>query len=171
MHDWDQICKVHGPLVWRTVYRTLNDYTQALDCYQDVLLEAFERTKDRPVDDWPSLLCWLSVRRAIDRLRQRIRMDRKVVVSSVLSESLATVDAPLEAAQLNELMDRICEELAVLPERQAEAFWLRSVEQMSYSAIAEHLDVDTNQVGVLVHRTRLRLRKLLKDLNPHRIRE
>lgn len=171
MHDWSQICELHGPVVWNTVYRALNDYTQALDCYQDVLLEAFQRTKDRHVEDWPSLLRWLSIRRAIDRLRQRKRLDAKVVVSFELSELAAANDGPVEAAQLNELLDRVCEELANLPERQAEAFWLRCIEQMSYAAIARQLGVDANEVGVLVHRARLRLRKLLVDLSPHCIQE
>lgn len=49
MHNWDKICDESGPLVWTTVYRVLNDYAQALDCYQDVFLEAFERTQNRAV--------------------------------------------------------------------------------------------------------------------------
>ena len=98
-------------------------------------------------------------------------MKHKLVVSSELSESAATVNDPRDSAQLNELLDRVCEELARLPDRQAEAFWLRSIEQASYAMIAEHMGVNTNQVGVLVHRARLRLRKLLKEMDPHGIRE
>jgi DNA-directed RNA polymerase specialized sigma24 family protein len=37
---------------------------------------------------------------------------------------------------------------------------------MSYQEIAEQLGVPANQVGVLVHRARQRLRKWLADLNP-----
>ena len=101
MHDWEQICETHGPLVWSTVYRVLNDHTRALDCYQDVFLEAFERTADREVRDWPSLLRWLSVRRAIDRLRQRSRTDGKRVTSPDLSNSVVVADGPVETARLN----------------------------------------------------------------------
>ena len=65
----------------------------------------------------------------------------------------------------------MCEELAKLPERQAAAFWMRSIEEMSYSAIAEQMDIGANEVGVLVHRARVRLRILLARWNPRCNRE
>lgn len=171
MHDWDAVCDRYGPLVWGTVYRVLNDYGHALDCYQEVFLEVFERTRNRPVDDWPSLLRWLAVRRAIDRLRQRARIDAKVVGSPELLSSFAGTDGPVEAAQLNELMDRVCNELARLPKQQAEVFWMRSVERMSYAEIAQQLGITSNKVGVLVHRARARLRAELANFNPNRVAE
>lgn len=171
MHDWDEICEKYGPLVWSTVYRVLNDHAQSLDCYQDVFLEAFEQTRNQSIKDWPSLLRWLAVRRAIDRLRQRRRIDGKFVASPEMASSLATTDGPIEAAQLNELMEQVCNELVKLPARQAEAFWMRCIGHMSYAEIAEQLRLDTNEVGVLIHRTKLRLRKMLAHLSPGYMRE
>ena len=171
MHDWDEICRKNGPLVWTTVYRVLNDHAQSLDCYQDVFLEAFEQTRDRTVDHWPSLLRWLALRRAIDRLRQRRRAAGRVVASWDLSSTLATTDGPVEAAQLNELIALVCDEIARLPRQQAETFWMRCIDQMSYAEIADQLGIDANQVGVLIHRARSRLRTTLAHLNPNKVRE
>ncbi len=166
MHDWQMICSTHGPVVWRTVYRMLNDHAAALDCYQDVFLEAFQRNRSRPVRDWPSLLRWLSVKRGIDHIRQRKRRASAVMVSSDAVETTASAESPLDDAALNEMIERVCDELAELPSRQAQAFWLSCIEGSSYAEIAARLDASTNEVGVLIHRCRQRLRKTLADLNP-----
>ncbi len=168
MHDWDEICESYGPLVWSTVYRVLNHHAESLECYQDVFLEAFTKTRERPVDDWPSLLKWLSVRRAIDRLRQRTRLAKRVVYSPDAGDRGSTDSEPTETAQFNELLDRVSNELAQLPEHQSEAFWLGCVEQMSYAAVAEHLGIKKNAVGVLIHRARFRLKQVLGDSDQRR---
>lgn len=161
-HDWNAIVESYGPLVWNTAYRVLNHHAEALDCYQEVFADAFESSRNRPVEDWPSLLKWLSVRRAIDRVRQRTRMGRHEVLSPPLVDSAATADEPHETAQFQELLDAVIRELAELPELQAEAFWLGGVEQMSYAAVAEQLGVAKHSVKVLVHRARQHLRQSLR---------
>lgn len=170
-HDWDELCRVHGPLVWSTVYRVLNDHADALDCYQEVFLEAYRRTNDRAVDDWPSLLKWLSVRRAIDGLRRRKRQNTLGHASGDSLEGVTGPDHATEAMQLNELMDRLTVELATLPERQAAAFWLRCVEQLSYAEIARQMETDTNEIGVLIHRARQSLRAAFSTFAPHTVQE
>ena len=47
------------------------------------------------------------------------------------------------------------------PAKQAEAFSLHCVEDWSYQEIAQHLAVSLDAVGVLLHRARQRLRRLL----------
>ncbi len=161
-HDWEELCRVHGPLVWSTVYRVLSSREDALDCYQEVFLDAFRRSADRTVEDWPSLLRWLSVRRAIDALRRRSRQTALVQSDS---ESLVAIAAAAQSpgkVELQELMECLTSELAKLPARQAEAFWLRSVEQMSYAEIATQMQTDSNEVGVLIHRARQSLRPAFK---------
>ena len=88
-HDWDAIVEAHGPLVWNTVYRVLNHHADALDCYQQVFADAFESSRSRAVEDWPSLLKWLSVRRAIDRVRQRTRVAKREFFSLALASARA----------------------------------------------------------------------------------
>jgi DNA-directed RNA polymerase specialized sigma24 family protein len=51
--------------------------------------------------------------------------------------------------------------LAKLSPQQAETFYLRYMEEMDYGQIAEALGIDVNQVGVVLHRARSRLREIL----------
>jgi RNA polymerase sigma-70 factor (ECF subfamily) len=171
LHDWDELCRVHGPMVWSTVYRVLNDHADALDCYQEVFLDAYRRTSGHTVDDWPSLLKWLSVRRAIDGVRRR---KRQYALGRSNGDSLEVVAGPdhaAEAIQLDELMDRLTVELATLPDRQAAAFWLRCVEQLSYADIARQMETDTNEIGVLIHRARQSLRTAFSAFDPNTVQE
>ena len=141
-------------MVWSSVYRILNDHADALDCYQEVFFEAYRQTGGRSVDDWPSLLKWLSVRRAIDGLRRRKRQDAVGRTSGDALDFVAGRDDVTDAVQLQELMDRLTSELANIPDRQAEAFWLRCVERLTYAEIARQMESDTSEIGVLIHRAR-----------------
>ena len=67
-------------------------------------------------------------------------------------------DAGLDGADVR---DKIDECLCAVPEQQRAAFVLREVEQRSTEEIAETLGVTPNNLGVLVHRARKRLRACL----------
>jgi RNA polymerase sigma factor (sigma-70 family) len=160
MNNLEEIRSQHGRLVWNTVYRILQDHADSLDCYQDVFCEVIERASWKTVENWPGYLRWLATRRAIDRLRSRKRrQDRFNQGDVALVQSSAA--RPCETAHLNELAVRVRRELTKLPQRQAEAFWLHCVEEMSYEEVSRQLGVETSTVGVLIHRAKLRLRKVL----------
>jgi RNA polymerase sigma-70 factor (ECF subfamily) len=166
MPDWGRIREKHGPVVWETVYRILANHADACDCFQDVFTEVMDRSSPGRVRDWPAFLRWLATRRALNRLRQR-RVEAKRVqgggdASFVADNSLR----PESQLEWDELVERVRHELARLPQPQGEAFWLRCIEQMSYAEIGAQLGVDSNAVGVLVHRARQKLRQILSDLNP-----
>jgi RNA polymerase sigma-70 factor (ECF subfamily) len=166
MDEWNDVYERYGSLVWATVYRILGNYTEALDCCQDVFAELLNRTQARQVRDWPAFLRWLATRRALDRLRRRRAYIGHLEAGGDVGAVPSATAGPEARANFRELTDRLKRELSRLPPRQAEVFWLFSVEQMSYQEIAEQLGVPANQVGVLVHRARQRLRKWLADLNP-----
>lgn len=164
--DWQHITQQHGPLVWQAVYRILQSHPESLDCCQDVMLEAYKRAQDKPIQNWPGFLRWLAVRRAIDRLRQRSQSESRIETNHEI-ELVATPSTSSSAAlNMEELLKRLRSELASLPPQQSEAFWLRFVEQMSYVEIAEQLDIKTTAVGVLLHRARTRICSAISDLNP-----
>jgi RNA polymerase sigma-70 factor, ECF subfamily len=161
----EEIRTRHGQLVWNTVYRVLRDYTESLDCYQDVFCEVLQRTQATEVENWPAYLRWLATRRAIDRLRSRQRTQSRFGSGDV-SLVQASDPGPAETAQLNELVELVRRELVELPERQAEAFWLHCIEGMTYEEVGQQLGIDTSTVGGLIHRAKLRLRKMLTNLMP-----
>ena len=166
MDEWNDVYERYGSLVWATVYRILGNHAEALDCCQDVFAELLNRGRARQVRDWAAFLRWLATRRALDRLRgQRVEIRHSGTNGDIAHLPAATA-GPDARVRFNELTGRLKRELGRLPPKQAEAFWLLSVEQMSYQEIAEQLDVEVNQVGVLVHRARQRLREWLADLNP-----
>ena len=68
---------------------------------------------------------------------------------------------PIELAEAGELSERLREALACLPAKQAEAFCLFHLDGWDYHEIARYLSSTVSNVGVLLHRARHRLRKLL----------
>jgi RNA polymerase sigma factor (sigma-70 family) len=157
--DWERIVVDHGPAVWATVLRILRHHADAQDCYQQTFLDALQCSRSRMTTNWAALLATIATRRAIDRLRQRISA-RNCRVEIEASEDLSVEGGPA-GAQMGELelMDTLRTGLAILPEKQAAAFWLRSVEELSYVEIAAELGIDANEVGVLLHRARTSLQR------------
>jgi RNA polymerase sigma-70 factor, ECF subfamily len=166
MPDWHQLREQFGPLVWTTVYRILADHAEASDCFQDVFAEVFKRGSEDSVRDWAAFLRWLSVRRALSRLRRRRREASRRAESVDVAALAAGAPSPLDEAAWHELVERVRGAAARLPGQQGEAFWLRCIEQMDYAAIAAQLGVDANKVGVLVHRARRQLSRSLSEFDP-----
>jgi RNA polymerase sigma-70 factor (ECF subfamily) len=168
MHDWKEIRQRHGTLVFRAAYRILKRHDQALDCYQEVFLEAFERYGNLPILNWPALLQRMAVHRALDRLRQERRMAARIDAENDSAMLPDTDQRPGDDLEFRELLDEVRYEVARLPARQGEAFWLFCIEELSAADVAEQLGTDANTVGVLVHRARARLRETLTNMNPTR---
>ncbi|MBX9625443.1 MAG: sigma-70 family RNA polymerase sigma factor [Gemmataceae bacterium] len=160
MIDWPAVVAEHGPRVWRTVYRVLGHHADALDCYQDVFLDAHRAAGRSPVSDWAAFLAALASRRAIDRLRGRTRLRGRV---TNLDHDPAGAADPAEAAAVAELTARVRDRLAELPERQAEVFWLSCVEGLPHDRIAAHLKTSPGAVRVLLHRARAALGRSLNE--------
>lgn len=165
MHDWQNIVKKHGPLVWRVAFRVLQDRDDAADCHQEVFIDAIRRTKSTTIDDWPAFLRWLTVQRAIDRLRSRNKLRDRIDAETEVDEVITHV-APDSEANLNELTVIVRAELANIPELQAQVFWLHCIEEVALSEIASQLRLSHSHVRVLLHRCRERLRVAMEINHP-----
>ncbi len=159
--DWRSIVAEHGPTVWRTVFRLLAHYADAEDCYQDTFAAAWRFAERGEVANWAPFLVGLATRRAIDRLRHRARTLKRFPAINDAPEPVSHGDCPVQTAQARELLGRVRDRLALLPQKQAEAIWLSGVEGLNHAEISEQLQVTTNEVGVLLHRARTRLRVAL----------
>ncbi len=167
MTDWKEVVELHGPVVWQTAYRLLDDHADASDCFQLVFQDAVQVARRESVREWPALLRRMATARALDLLRDRYR--RRLRSKPLDAATDATADSPLpeQQAEAAELSDHLRLALTRLPPRQAEAFFLRCIEGMSYEEISERLEVEVNHVGVLLNRARKRLRQLLdRFVNP-----
>jgi RNA polymerase sigma factor (sigma-70 family) len=159
--DWRAILAEHGSKVWRTVYRLLNHHEDALDCYQDTLLAALHLAERDEIQDWGALLTSLAARRAIDRLRHRIRQRRRTTSLENVPEPTTEADCPVECAAAADLMDRARNCMSELPEKQAEVFWLCCIEGLSHSQVGLQLIIPESESRVLLHRARSRLSAVL----------
>jgi RNA polymerase sigma-70 factor (ECF subfamily) len=175
MTDWEGIVRAHGRAVWRTAWRVLADSADADDCMQEAFVDAVELSRREPVRDWGRLLTRLATSRALDRLRRRIREANRRnghgryagngTSGGHETHELDTLpgrsDDPGDALEGRELHERLRLSLAKLSPQQAETFYLRYMEELDYGEIAEALGIDVNQVGVVLHRARARLREIL----------
>ena len=166
MRDWELIRKEVGPKVWQTIYRIVNHHSDALDCYQDVMIEAYQKDRMGGVTNLPGLLRWLAVRRSLDLLRTKNRKAHQTRSAEPIAELASEVENAGRAMELDELMDRLRSELGKISQNHAEAFWLCCVEQQSYEEAAAHMNTDKTNIGVWVHRAREELRVLMDDIKP-----
>lgn len=161
MIDWDELIHREGTAVWRTAYRLVRNQADADECFQETFLAALELSNRQPVHNWPALLQRLATRRAIDRIRKRLRRRRlEEFADLALAEAVQT--DPSQPAQTAELTGALRWALAQIPTRQADVFCLHELEDWSYQQIADQLGITVNAVGVILHRTRQKLQELLK---------
>ena len=166
MTDWSEVVQQHGPIVWRTVYRLLNNEADASDCFQDTFVSALKLSQAEAVRNWPGLLKRLATARALERLRQRYC---EAARSARLAEDFrrpGKADEPSRLAEASELAEHLRRALTDLDARQAEVFCLACLEGLDYRQIAAHMAVTVNHVGVLLHRAKSRLRERLRAHGP-----
>jgi RNA polymerase sigma-70 factor (ECF subfamily) len=166
MTDWSHIVQHHGPMVWRTAHRLVNNEADASDCFQRAFISALELERTEAIRNWPGLLKRLATARALECLRQRRHeSDRRTAIpeSSVVDRRGV---GPLHAAQTSELAEHLREALAGLDIQQADVFCLACLEGFSYQEIAQQLGITVNHVGVLLHRARVNLQERLQAHGP-----
>ena len=163
--DWNTIIEQHGQFVWATAYRLLGNTADAADCFQETFLEAVKVARREPVREWEALLRHLATARSLDLLRARCRQRTRTNAATDPQSALSREATPGQAAEANELMDRLRAALTQLPEEQAEVFCLGCLGGLSYREIGRRLNVTTNAVGVLLHLARQRLRELLVSVD------
>jgi len=162
MTDWTAILREHGPAVWGTVYRLLDHNADASDCYQEVFVAAWQFTERQPVHCWRAFLITLATRRAMDKLRQRYMVRSRFTEIDAIQQPPSQRSSPLEQIVGVELLDRVRAEMAALPDKQAEVFWLSCIEEMPQREISERMEIPFAEIRVLLHRARCQLRAVFE---------
>jgi RNA polymerase sigma-70 factor (ECF subfamily) len=163
MTDWPTILRDHGPLVWRTVYRLLNQHADASDCFQKTFLAAVELAGRETVRSWPGVLKRLATARALESLRARYRHRAAEPLPELVDHHARD---PFDEATHGELADRLRAALAALDPVLANVFCLISLEGLSNAEAAAQLGVTANHAGVLLHRAKQSLRTTLSGFDP-----
>jgi RNA polymerase sigma-70 factor (ECF subfamily) len=167
MTDWPTIVRTHGPLVWRTAFRLLNDHADAIDCFQKTFLSALELVGREAIRLWPAVLKRLATARGLEMLRDRYR--RASEPRPDVAPDLGLPD-PLDTAVAGELADRLRGALAELDPVLANVFCLICLEGLSNVEAAAQLGVTANHAGVRLHRAWQALREKLRAFDPKVLR-
>ena len=171
MTDWQRIVRKHGGVVWHTAYRLLGNHEEAADCFQETFMAALKLSPCRKVRNWRAMLVRVCTCRALDQLRSRLRQADRQKTLADWTTVTSPNPGPVEQAEAAELSVRLRIGLASLPEQQAAVFCLRCFDDLSYREIARQLGIKTSAVGVLLHRSRARLRELLPAADARKLKE
>jgi RNA polymerase sigma factor (sigma-70 family) len=166
MTDWSDVVHQHGPVVWKTAWRLLGNEADAADCFQNTFLAALKVSRKQTVRSWSALLRRLATTKALDRLRQRYRQSGRLVPLDDCPAVAARASGPDRQAEADELAEQLRDAIAALDDRQAAVFCLAWLESLPHRQIAEQLGLTVTHVGVLLHRARAQLRRLLRAHAP-----
>ncbi len=164
MRNWDSIVEQNADMVWRTVYRLVNNHADAADCFQEVFVAALDRSRKQAVRNWPALLRKIATDKGLDRLRRNRLERQRQAPSTEVDSALARQPSPQVSAERRELVAELRLALGRLPPDQAGILCLRFIEGQSYRQTAKQLGIKVNAVGVLLQRAKAGLRKELVGL-------
>lgn len=168
----------YGDYLYRYALSQLKNEASAEDVVQDALLSAY-----RALDQFQgksSIKTWLTTilrNKIIDHVRKNKRDtlndpleidDDKVVNSSFNSFGVWTKwlnswsSTPDQLLQQKDFLNQLNECLFALPSNLRQVFILKNVDSLSTEEICEKLDISTNNVWVILYRSRMRLRECIE---------
>jgi RNA polymerase sigma-70 factor, ECF subfamily len=157
--ELEQVFRDHHRLVFGTAYRITGNAGDAEDVLQTVFLRMLRRGQDADrLDNPEGYLRRAAINAALDVIRSR-QSDQTVPLPE---ESSGLMPAAPQQADISGLRQALSRAIAQLKPRQAEIFALRFLEGLSNLQIANALGISQLRVAVIVHRTRLQLRKELR---------
>lgn len=134
----------------------VKDYALSQDIAQDCFVKLWVfRDKYRFEFSFKTYLFTLIKRRAIDELRKSRR-------TAELPEDISNGDTPEEIYLRSEKEQRIFEEIELLRQTDGDCFYLFAVCGIPAREIAKRLGITEVSVRVKIHRTRLKLKKILE---------
>jgi RNA polymerase sigma-70 factor (ECF subfamily) len=163
--DYERLIRpIEGPMM-RAVWRIVSDPHEAEDAFQNALLvvwKRFDRIRRHP--NPKALVLRICANEGLNALRRAARRGRGV---QPLSDTLAG-DSPSgpEALDASERRAQVSAAIARLPRRQALAFLMKAVQEMSYADIATALGCAEATARKHAARARQRLRSLLPQFAP-----
>jgi RNA polymerase sigma-70 factor (ECF subfamily) len=150
----------HYDQIFRTAYRITGSPVDAEDVLQTVFLRLLRREGELDLQPNPAgYLLRASINASLDIMRSRTR-SKSVGLDDVATEQLESTFASPETEQQDREMRRLIQEaISKLGTKAAEMFVLRYYEGYGNREIAEMLGTSQMVVGVMLHRSRTRLRK------------
>jgi RNA polymerase sigma-70 factor (ECF subfamily) len=167
----------YGDVLFRFAMSRVRDRGTAEELVQETFLAAF-RARERFAGR-ASERTWLSQilrNKIIDHYRRRRREQglREITPGDEALDSIFNDRGrwrekpaswnpdPYELIEREEFLEALKECLSALPSRQADVFTMRVMDEMGTEEICKLMEVTTTNLGVLLHRARMRLRRCLE---------
>lgn len=165
--EWlEELIGEHGRMVYASAIKILGNPQDADDVYQDVFLKLLARKGRRlrkgRVENWGAFLRVAATRQALNLLRTRRRRMSHLSDQPIDEIPVDSQEDPFRSAVNQEDAQLLREALAEIKPRDAEVFALRHFGELTYEEIARETSLSTRQVGVILHRVRGKLEKLLE---------
>ncbi len=162
--ELESLFRRHHERVFRAAYRITGSIVDAEDVLQTVFLRLSRRQEDFNLEPNPSsYLHRAAVNASLDLMRQRGRT-QSIPIEDIAPGLAANHKLDPESLRADrELRTVIRRAVAKLGERSAEMFVLKYFEGYENKEIAEMMGTSPLVVGVLLHRSRARVKKYLSD--------
>jgi len=157
----------YGLLVYRLIYRMLNNCQESEDLTQEIFLSLQVKTKFDPQrGSFYTYLMMLTRSRTIDRLRSKRSQGRFWQNIGKLTDSIEQQksDSPMEIVSIKERSILVKNALQDLSSNQRQVLELSYYEGLSQSEIAKRLNIPLGTVKTHSRRGLLQLRKNLHSL-------
>ncbi|HUO09298.1 MAG TPA: RNA polymerase sigma factor [Phycisphaerae bacterium] len=162
MPDVAEMVRSSGGMVWRTICRLVGRADgEVEDCFQEVFVAAMEVGRRETVRNWEGMLRRIATRKGLDLVRRRVRSKGQMEEMDV-GEVVGDAEGPGVALEREELAEGLRRALAEVKPVEAEVFCLKHLEDLSYEEIGAVVGMSAGNVGVMIHRTKGRLRELME---------
>jgi RNA polymerase sigma factor (sigma-70 family) len=158
-----QLFAEHNQRVLRAAYRITGSMADAEDVAQAVFLRL--ASADAPVTNAGSYLYRAAINGALDLLRQRRATRTESLENAVHLEAGGLGSSPEKDASSRELARLLRIAVGELPQRAAEMFFLRYVEDLGNREIATLMGTSQAVVAVTLFNARSRLKKRLLEFD------
>jgi RNA polymerase sigma factor (sigma-70 family) len=161
--DWQAIVNEHSSSVWKTALRLLGNDADAADCFQETFADALLFSKKHHIKNVRALLLRFAACRSLDIIRQRNKKTSAISFEQLADFDAAAPDCTAAEIENKELGEILIKAFAKLEKDEAEIFYLRHIENLSVSEIAQTFGLKENHISVIIHRTKDKLKSLLQN--------
>ena len=168
-----ELIRPYERMVFMTCFSIVKNETDAEDCAQDAMVNAYRHlSKFRGDSRFSTWLTTIAVNEARQRLRRLKRSKEDSLDEPIEGEEQEISPAPLtdwreiplEALERKELREELREAVAQLPDIYRQIFVLRDIDELNVAETAATLGINENMVKVRLHRARMMLQKRLAPI-------
>lgn len=165
-----ELIRPYERMVYMTVFSIVRNETDAEDCAQDAVVNAYRHLcKFRGEAKFSTWLATIAVNEGRQRLRRLKRAKEDSLDEPMEGDDQEFTPAPLtdwreipsEALERKELREALRSAVADLPGIYRQIFTLRDLDELNVAETAAALGINENMVKVRLHRARMMLQKRL----------